>query len=355
MSANADAWADWQLKVRVWVERDGQAVLGEGRLELLEWIDRCRSISAAARQVGMSYRHAWVQVQEANRVAGTVLVEAAAGGSCGGGAQLTAPGRQAVKLFRELRDRLQREAAALLPRLRSADGPAEAIHVSAAVSLGDVLGQLAVDYALLHPGRQVRTVLGASDELAEQVLAGAASDVFLSADLAQVERLIAAGLVARGTVTRLAENLLAAIVPADSPVRARGPADLLAPGTGRLALAVPPCPLGRYTRAYLEGLGLYDTFLARAVPVDHSRAVIAAIQSGQAAAGLVYGSAAASAAGCRILFRVPRRAVAIGYSGAVLASARRRELALEFLTFLTSAAARRRFRRCGFLPSRRRP
>ena len=40
---------DWRVGVRVWVERQGEAILGEGRLELLEWIDRCHSISAAAR------------------------------------------------------------------------------------------------------------------------------------------------------------------------------------------------------------------------------------------------------------------------------------------------------------------
>ena len=50
----------WTVRLRVWVERDGRAVLGPGRLELLEGIDRHHSISAAARAMGMSYRHAWL-------------------------------------------------------------------------------------------------------------------------------------------------------------------------------------------------------------------------------------------------------------------------------------------------------
>ena len=49
----------WGLKVRVWVERDGRKVLGPGRVELLGHIDRLRSITAAAKQMGMSYRRAW--------------------------------------------------------------------------------------------------------------------------------------------------------------------------------------------------------------------------------------------------------------------------------------------------------
>jgi Bacterial regulatory helix-turn-helix protein, lysR family len=56
----------WSIGLRVWVERGGQAILGQGRLELLEGIDRWHSISAAARHMGMSYRRAWEQVQSIN-------------------------------------------------------------------------------------------------------------------------------------------------------------------------------------------------------------------------------------------------------------------------------------------------
>ncbi len=65
MPEHPDDWAaDWQLRIGVAVERGGATVLADGRLELLEWIERCHSISEAARQLGISYRHAWVQVQE---------------------------------------------------------------------------------------------------------------------------------------------------------------------------------------------------------------------------------------------------------------------------------------------------
>ena len=98
---------DWAVGVRVWVER-GAAVLGGGRLELLEEIDRCHSISAAARRIGMSYRHAWVMVQEVNRAAGELMIEAATGGRNGGGAaRLTPHGRQAVAAFRDLQEQLR--------------------------------------------------------------------------------------------------------------------------------------------------------------------------------------------------------------------------------------------------------
>lgn len=352
MSDRQDSWADWRLRVRVWVERDGEAILGEGRLELLEWIDRSRSISAAARQVGVSYRHAWVQVQAINRAAGEALVEAATGGAGGGGAQLTARGREAVALVRELRDRLRREAAGLFSRVKSGPAPAEALHVLAAVSMEDVLDQLTIDYALSRPGAQIRTILGASDELAEQALAGAAADIFLSADLAQLKRLANAGLASEASISVLAENTLVAIGGADSRFTAKQAKDLLAPTIGRLALAVPRCPLGRYTQAYLDGLELYDAVLARAVQVDNSRAVVAAVQAGHAGAGFVYGSAVPPAAGCRVLFRVPRSAAGVTYYGAVLKTGRQQERAKDFLAFLTSKTAQRRFQRGGFMISR---
>src|SRR5437899_12946567 len=118
MQTDEPSWgSDWHVGIRVWVERQGQAVLGEGRLELLEWIDRCHSISEAARQMGVSYRHAWVMVQAINEAAGEALVTAATGGRHGGGAQLTARGRSAIALFRQLQDQLHRAAASLLPGL----------------------------------------------------------------------------------------------------------------------------------------------------------------------------------------------------------------------------------------------
>jgi molybdate transport system substrate-binding protein len=335
---------EWQVRVGVRVERLGATILGEGRLELLECIDRLRSISAAARQLGVSYRHAWVTVREVNRAAGEPLVTASAGGSHGGGATLTERGRLAVGLCRGLQEQLQQAAAGLV------SGGAEAVvHVAAAVSLGAVLEALATDFALHQPGTRVRVVLGASDELAEQILAGAAADVFLSAEAGQLDRLAAREVVRGDTVRPLAGNTLAAIGPRGLAA-VRRPADLLGAGVKRVALASASCPLGGYTRAYLEELGLYEALLGRAVLVDHSRAVVGAVQAGQADAGLVYGSAAAAAPGCRVLFRVPHPPAPIRYAGAVVSRSRRTEQAGRFLEFLASPQAARRFRRCGFLP-----
>lgn len=349
MSANDPSWSStWTVGLRIWVERAGQAILGKGRLELLEGIERWHSISAAARQMNMSYRRAWLLVQSINAAAGEPLVVAATGGSHGGGAQLTPQGRWAVTVFHELQERLHQTAAALLPQLVQPSQPAS-VHVAAAVSLEEVLGQLLADFALRQPAVRVRTVFGASDELADHLLAGAPADLFLTADPRQLDRLEAAQLVQPQARVALAENSLAAIGPADRDVAVRKPADLNRPGVGRIALAVPSSPLGGYTKLYLERRGLYQTVLAQAVQVDNSRAVVAVVRAGQADVGLVYTSDAVRAAGCRLLFRIRRSPATIRYLAAVVSRGQQAEQAHLLLEFLTSRSAASRFRRCGFL------
>src|SRR5262249_28718536 len=161
----------------------------------------------------------------------------------------------AVRVFRDLQGQLHQTAAGLLPQLIQPPAPA-GVHVAAAVSLEEVLGQLLADYALQQPTVRVRAVFGGSDELAEHLLAGAPADLFLTADERQLERLDQAGLLEADPRPVLAENRLAAVGPADRPVAVRRPADLLRPEVDHVALAEPASPLGGYTRAYLEGLGL---------------------------------------------------------------------------------------------------
>ncbi len=340
---------DWQVGVRVWVARHGATVLGEGRLELLEWIDRCHSISAAARQLGISYRHAWVTVQAVNEAAGEPLVAAATGGQHGGGARLTARGSQAVALCRRMQDQLQQTAVALLPQVL-ATPQARVIHVAAAVSLEEVLGQLVSDYALRQPEVKVRVILGASDELADQIQSGAAVDLFLSADPGQLQRL-AAAKIAEPAVVSLAENSLAALTSDTSGFTARKAVDVLTSGVRPIAIASPSCPLGVYTRAYLQGLGLYEAFCARCLELENSRAVVAAVQAGQADVGFVYSSATLTAHGCRVLFRIHRLPTPIRYVGAVLRRGQDAGDASAFLDFLASRGSERRFRRWGFMPA----
>jgi len=88
------------LSLRINLDPDGR--IGPGKIELLEQIAAFGSISAGARQMNMSYKHAWDLVEEMNGIFGKPVVAAQTGGRKGGGAELTAVGRAVVSRFRAI-------------------------------------------------------------------------------------------------------------------------------------------------------------------------------------------------------------------------------------------------------------
>jgi molybdate transport system regulatory protein len=95
----------------------GRATLGPGKVRLLEAIGRTGSISAAGRELGMSYRRAWTLVDSLNTSFAGPLVAARPGGAGGGGADLLPLGAEVVQLYRSLEQEAARSAAAELARL----------------------------------------------------------------------------------------------------------------------------------------------------------------------------------------------------------------------------------------------
>jgi molybdate transport system regulatory protein len=88
------------LSLRINLDPEGR--IGPGKIELLEQIAAFGSISAGARQMKMSYKHAWDLVEEMNRLFGKPVVSAQTGGRKGGGAQLTPVGMAIVNRFRAI-------------------------------------------------------------------------------------------------------------------------------------------------------------------------------------------------------------------------------------------------------------
>lgn len=96
------------------------ASFGPGKARLLELIAETGSISAAARAMDMSYRRAWLLIDDLKSVFGEPLVEAAAGGRQGGGARLTARGARVLAAFRRLERAAARAAAREIAAMREA-------------------------------------------------------------------------------------------------------------------------------------------------------------------------------------------------------------------------------------------
>ncbi|RNF34783.1 winged helix-turn-helix domain-containing protein [Paracoccus methylarcula] len=98
-----------RLKLRL--EFDAPLTLGPGKARLLELIETLGSISAAGREMGMSYKRAWSLIEEMNAAFALPVVESSRGGPGGGGALLTDTGREVLVRFRRLEAVLLSEGA----------------------------------------------------------------------------------------------------------------------------------------------------------------------------------------------------------------------------------------------------
>jgi molybdate transport system regulatory protein len=108
-----------QIMVRFRVDLSRNCSIGIGKIELLEAIARTGSISKAAREIGMSYRRAWLLVEDMKVNLDEAVVESNTGGVHGGGASVTAFGKQMIASYRRLESDFQGLAKTQLRDLAS--------------------------------------------------------------------------------------------------------------------------------------------------------------------------------------------------------------------------------------------
>ena len=240
----------------------------------------------------------------------------------------------------------------LLTVLLSAAGsepsqPSETVRVFAASSLTDALGEAVAGYEASHAGVRVVSHFGASSDLARQILAGAPSHLFFSADETQMDRVGAGGLLEPGLRRDLLSNRLVLVVPRAGETAVESPEGL--ERVPKLALADPEAvPAGVYARQYLEKRGLWERLRGRVVPTLNVRAALAAVASGNVDAGFVYRTDARLEPRVRVAFEVPRgEGPKIRYPLSVLRGGG--DEAEGLFRFLTSPEAGEVFERHGFV------
>ena len=107
------------VRLRTRITVGDEIAIGPGKVELLEAVSREGSISAAARSIGMSYRRAWLLIDELNRALREPATETAQGGENGGGARLTRVGEEVVRRYRQAETDALKAGAPQMRRLLS--------------------------------------------------------------------------------------------------------------------------------------------------------------------------------------------------------------------------------------------
>lgn len=102
---------------RLRIKYGEEIAIGPGKIAILEAIAETGSISAAGRKLGMSYRRAWLLVDQMNQYFKDPVVHAATGGAQGGGTALTATGTEVIRLYRTIEQQSQTHSALLLEAL----------------------------------------------------------------------------------------------------------------------------------------------------------------------------------------------------------------------------------------------
>jgi molybdate transport system substrate-binding protein len=238
--------------------------------------------------------------------------------------------------------------AVLLALAGPVQGGAGPVTVSAAISLTEVLGEVADAYRRAGGGPVTFNFAG-SNVLARQILNGAPVDLFVSADDTQMDVVERAGLLAPGTRTVVAANTL--VLVAGSRIRAITSAHgLTAPQVRRIAIGDPDgVPAGVYARDYLTRRNLWSALAPKIVPARSVRAALTAVQNGSVDAAFVYATDARIAPGLRVAEVISGPdAPRIVYPAAILRDARHGAAAGRFLSFLQGPETRRILERHGF-------
>lgn len=224
--------------------------------------------------------------------------------------------------------------------------------VLAASSLQEAMTEAADAWAARRHPRPVVSFAGSS-ALARQVAAGAPADLFVSADESWMDYVANKGMIRAGTRVSFLSNRLVLVAPMDSRTRLAIKRDFplaRALGERRIAMADPDSvPAGKYGKAALEHLGVWQSVKGKVARAQNVRAALALVERGEAPLGIVYATDARASAKVRVIgsFRASSHPP-ITYPIATLKASTNTD-AEGFRRFLLSRAGKAIFARHGFV------
>lgn len=222
--------------------------------------------------------------------------------------------------------------------------------VSAAASLKETLEEIKTNYQQSKPGVTINYNFGASGALLQQIQQGAPADIFISAGKKQVDTLDQAGQLVKGTRSNLARNRLVLIVPRNV-TNVNSFFNLTRDDIRKIAIGEPrSVPAGQYAEQVLKQLKIYDKIKSKFVFANNVRQVLAAVESGNADAGLVYRTDAAISNKVKTVVAASETYHApIIYPMAVLRQSKNQQAASEFVQYLSGDQSKAVLKKYGFL------
>ncbi|MFF8656061.1 molybdate ABC transporter substrate-binding protein [Streptomyces huasconensis] len=215
------------------------------------------------------------------------------------------------------------------------------LTILAASSLTDVFATAEKAYEKDHPGTDLTVSAAGSQELAAQVKQGSPADVLVTADTKTMD-----GLKAEtGAPTVIAKNRLVIATREGNPDRVKGLKDLARRGL-KVVLADDTVPVGRYTKEVLDRQGVAVKPVSKEANV---RSVLSKVELGEADAGIVYRTDAASAPGKVDAVEIPAGQNAVAsYPAATLKGSAHGAAAAAFVKWLGGPEAQKILRDAGF-------
>jgi molybdate transport system substrate-binding protein len=225
------------------------------------------------------------------------------------------------------------------------------VVVFAAASLKNALDAINAQWQK-ETGKKATISYGASSALAKQLEQAAPAQMFISADLDWMDYVAQKNLIKPETRSNLLGNRIVLIAPKDraQPVEIKAGFDLAKVlGDGRLSMAnVDAVPAGKYGKAALEKLGVWGSVSGKIAQAENVRAALLLVSRGEAPAGIVYQTDAASDPNVKIVGTFPEDThPRIIYPIALTAGANHPDAA-AFLDYVKSAKAKPLFEAQGF-------
>ena len=241
----------------------------------------------------------------------------------------------------------------------SATGQHVKLTVFAAASLKGAFTDIAKAYGKTHPNVAITFNFAGSDTLAQQINQGAPADLFASANGTQMNVAVKSGAIDGSAVKTFAHNRLVLIYPVTNPAHIQTLRDIARPGV-KLDLAAQTVPVGQYSLDFLDkasadpayGTSYKAQALKNVVSYETDvKAVLAKVALGEADAGIVYTTDAASASGKVGTVPIPDALNSIAtYPIGVVHSSPQAAAARDLLAYIVSTDGQAILARYGFLP-----